>query len=104
MNERAVSERVLLDGSDVNSNTLPFPLFLTIFSKLFFPERESEFAFTLKRGVSVEVIADVDETVIHVSLSVPDETLASEHLLANCAAIVMMNVLNCRVVSDMENM
>ena len=94
---------MLLDGSDVNSNTLPFPLFLTIFSKVLVPERESEFALTLKRGVSVVVIADVEETVIDVSVSVPDETLTSEHPLANCAAIVMMNVLNCRVVSDMEN-
>ena len=103
MNERAMSERVLLEGSDVNSSTLPFPLVLTIFSKVFVPERESEFALTCKRGVSVVVIADVEETVIDVSVSVPDETLASEHPLANCAAIVMMNVLNFRVVSDMEN-
>ena len=95
---------VPLVGIDLISNTLPFPLSLATFSKVVVSESVDELASRERSGVSVVVIADVEEIAIDVSLSVPDETLASEHPLSNCAAIVMMNALNCRVVSDMENM
>ena len=44
-----------------------------------------------------------EETFMSVSVSVPHETLTSEKPWVNVAAMLMMNVLNVRSVSDMEN-
>ena len=105
-NTTCVRECVPLVGRDVNSNTLPFPLSLAIFSKVLCSETVREEASRERRGVLVVVrVRSADEEIVmSVSVSVPYETLTSEKPRANVAVMLMINVLNVRSVSEAVNM
>ena len=91
-------------GRDANSKTLPFPLALVMFSKLFVPESVSELELTVMSGVSVvvEVREGGEEMDMSVSVSVEEVSVISEYLVANCAAILMTNERNFKSVYEAE--
>ena len=99
MNVRLESVSGTLSERFVNSNTLPFPLFLRMPSKVFHPERWRDVLLIKRiRGVSVSSVDDEEEGEEEererlLRWSEPEETLTSECVLAYDDTL-MVNVLS----------